>query len=75
MSKDGRVVAKRTGIGSGDADTQAAIWAEMVRLYRMESGLVVNGLIWPALEIMVCEHRLLAWISTAYRSPNTGLVY
>ncbi|MGH8727212.1 MAG: DUF7380 domain-containing protein, partial [Burkholderiales bacterium] len=41
MSRDGRVIAKRPSMGLGDAesdDTQAAIWAEMVKHYGMELG-------------------------------------
>jgi hypothetical protein len=59
MSRDGRVIAKRPGMGLGDADsddTQAAIWAEMVKHYGMEIGLVVQGDIWPALEVLVCRY-------------------
>jgi hypothetical protein len=61
MSRDGRVIAKRPGMGLGDADsddTQAAIWAEMVKHYCMELSLVVQGQIWPALEVLALEHRL-----------------
>lgn len=61
MSRDGRVIAKRPGMGlsNGDSeDTQAAVWAEMVKHYGMELGLVVQGDIWPALEVLTLEHRL-----------------
>ena len=74
MSRDGRVVAKRPGMGFGDANSdeyKAALWTEMVRHYGMELGLVVQGEIWPALEIMRLEHRLRAddFINIASRSP------
>jgi len=74
MSRDGRVIAKRPGMGLGDAesdDTQAAIWAEMVKHYGMELGLVVQGKIWPVLEVLVLEHRLREsdFVAMASRSP------
>jgi hypothetical protein len=74
MSRDGRVIAKRPGMGLGDADsddTQAAIWAEMVKHYGMEIGLVVQGDIWPALEVLAVEHRLREndFVVIAGRSP------
>jgi hypothetical protein len=74
MSRDGRVIAKRPGMGLGDADsddTQAAIWAEMVKHYCMEVGLVVQGDIWPALEVLSLEHRLCEsdFVAIASRSP------
>ena len=61
MSRDGRVIAKRPGMGFGDANSdeyKAAVWAEMVRHYGMELGLVVQADIWPALEVLRLEHRL-----------------
>jgi len=61
MSRDGRVIAKRPSMGLGDADsedTQVAVWAEMVKDYGMELSLVVQGNIWPALEVLALEHRL-----------------
>lgn len=61
MSKDGRVVAKRPGMGFGDANSdeyKATVWAEMVKHYGMGLGIVVQGDIWPALEVLVLEHRL-----------------
>jgi len=74
MSRDGRVIAKRPGLGLGDAesdDTQAAIWAEMVKHYGMELGLVVQGDIWPALEVLALEHRLREsdFVAMASHSP------
>jgi hypothetical protein len=74
MSRDGRVIAKRPGMGLGDTesdDTQAAIWAEMVKHYGMELGLVVQGDIWPALEVLTLEHRLREsdFVAIASRSP------
>jgi hypothetical protein len=61
MSRDGRVIAKRPGLGFGDAHSdehQATLWAEMIKYYGMGLSLVVQGDIWPALEVLVLEHRL-----------------
>lgn len=61
MSRDGRVVAKRPGMGFGDANSEefkATVWAEMVKHYGMSLGIVVQGDIWPALGVLVLEHRL-----------------
>jgi len=74
MSRDGRVIAKRPGMGLGDAesdDTQAVIWAEMVKHYGMELGIVVQGSVWPALEILALEHRLREsdFVAIASHSP------
>lgn len=74
MSRDGRVVAKRPGMGFGDANSdeyKATLWAEMVKHYGMELGLVVQGEIWPALEVLRLEHRLREedFIAIANRSP------
>jgi len=74
ISRDGRVIAKRPGMGLGDAnsdDTQVTIWAEMVKHYGMELGLVVQGDIWPALEVLALEHRLQEsdFVAIASRSP------
>lgn len=74
MSRDGRVIAKRPGMGFGDVNSEeykATLWAEMVKNYGMELGLVVQGEIWPALEVLRLEHRLRAedFISIANRSP------
>lgn len=61
MSRDGRVVARSPGIGFGDANSEeyeSTLWAEMLKLYTMELGLVVQGMILPALEVLRIEHRL-----------------
>ena len=59
MSHDGRVIAKRPSADlGGDGDNEATVWPEMVKHYTMELGIVVQGNIWPALEIMRQEHRL-----------------
>lgn len=74
MSRDGRVVAKRPGIGFGDTQSDeylATLHAEMVKYYGLELGLVVQGQVWPALEILRLEHRFCAedFINIARRSP------
>jgi hypothetical protein len=74
MSRDGRVIAKRPGMGldnSDSDDTEAAIWAEMVKQYSMELGLVVLSYIWPALEVLALEHRLREsdFVAIASESP------
>jgi hypothetical protein len=74
MSRDGRVTAKRSSMRFGDTNSEeykAAVWAEMVKHYGMELSLVVQGNIWPALEILRLEHRLRAedFTTIANRSP------
>lgn len=74
MSRDGRVIAKRPGMGFGNVNSdeyKATLWAEMVKHYGIELGLIVQGEIWPALEILRLEHRLRAddFIAIANRSP------
>jgi len=61
VSKDGRVIAKRPGMNFGgeeEPENEATIWAEMIKHYGLEIGLVVQGTIWPALETLLLEHRL-----------------
>lgn len=74
MSRDGRVIAKRPAMGFGNVDSdeyKATLRAEMVKHYGIELGLVVQGEIWPALEVLRLEHRLCAddFITIASRSP------
>jgi hypothetical protein len=73
-STDGRVIAKRPGMKPGDTsskDYQVVLLAEMEKYYVMELQLVVQGYIWPALEVMVLEHRLREgdFFSIATNSP------
>lgn len=61
ISRDGRVVAKQSAAdfseaGSGGGDP--ALWAQMIRNYQILIDIVVQGKIWPALEVLVLEHRL-----------------
>lgn len=61
MSRDGRVIAKRppTSLGAEPStDDEIAIRAEMIRDYGILVGIVVQGDIWPAHEVLLLEHRL-----------------
>lgn len=72
MSSDGRVIAKRPGADFGSVDAEeSALWAETVKHYVMELGIVVQGDIWPALEIVRLEHRIreLDFVMLAKQSP------
>lgn len=74
MSRDGRVIAKRPAMSLGSeltADDEIAIRAEMIRDYGMLVSIVVQGDIWPALEVLLLEHRLreVDFIALARNSP------
>ncbi|WP_416140471.1 DUF4209 domain-containing protein [Halomonas sp. HK25] len=72
MSADGRVIAKRSGVDFGSTDAEeSALWAETVKHYIMELGIVVQGDIWPALEIVRLEHpvRERDFVMLARQSP------
>lgn len=59
LSRDGRVVAKRPGFGSVDSEEyQVALRAEMVTYYSMEIGLIAQGQLLPALNVLSLEHRV-----------------
>lgn len=61
LSRDGRVVAKRPGFGFGSADSeeyQVTLRAEMVKNYSMEIGLIAQGQLLPALDVLSLEHRV-----------------
>lgn len=61
MSRDGRVIAKRPAMSLGGELTNSdeiAIRAEMIRDYGILVSIVVQGDIWPALEVLLLEHRL-----------------
>jgi hypothetical protein len=74
MSRDGRVIAKRPGLSrsgtSSDGD-EVTIRAEMIRDHGILIGIVVQGDIWPALEILWLEHRLheADFVGLASESP------
>ncbi|HKI01055.1 MAG TPA: DUF4209 domain-containing protein [Thermoanaerobaculia bacterium] len=72
-SIDGRVIAKLPGMAASDTNSkeyQTRVWIEMVDTYKMEISLVVQGSIWPALEVVLLEHRLREsdFVSIASRS-------
>jgi hypothetical protein len=61
MSRDGRVIAKRGGMslgGAPSAEDEVVIRSEMIRDYGITVVVVVQGNIWPALEVLLLEHRL-----------------
>ena len=61
LSRDGRVIAKRPGMSMGSTlsdDDEIVIRAEMIRDYGILLAIVVQGDIWPALEVLLLEHRL-----------------
>lgn len=61
ISRDGRVIAKRPAMGLGGElteDDEIAIRAEMIRDYGILVNIVTQGDIWPALEVLLLEHRL-----------------
>lgn len=61
FSREGRVVAKRPGLGIGQPSSvdEEAIWATMVRDHMLTVGLVVQGQVVPALQTLTLEHRAL----------------
>ena len=74
MSRDGRVIAKQPAMSLGSeltADDEIAIRAEMIRNYGILVSIVVQGDIWPALEVLLLEHRLreVDFIALARNSP------
>lgn len=74
MSSDGRVIAKRPAIGLGGVlteDDEVAIRAEMIKDYGILVSIIVHGDIWPALEVLLLEHRLCErhFIELARQSP------
>lgn len=61
MSRDGRVIARRPAMSLGGElteDDEIAIRAEMIRDYGILVSIVTQGDIWPALEVLLLEHRL-----------------
>jgi hypothetical protein len=74
ISRDGRVIAKRPAIsfsGSSSDENRTAVWAQMIRYYQGGLGLVVQGEILPALNVLLLEHRLVEsdFIDLARHSP------
>ena len=61
LSRNGRVVAKRPGFGFGSTESpeyQLTLWAEMVKHYSMEIGLIVQSQLLPALDAFSLDHRI-----------------
>lgn len=61
LSRDGRVVAKRPGMRSGEGsneENEMVIWARMIQDYGRIISITVQGAILPGLEILLAEHRL-----------------
>ena len=79
MSRDGRVIATRPGImphstfsNNDEADDgEETILAKMVENYCIHVGLVVQGCILPAQEVLILEHRLREadFVNIARHSP------
>ena len=72
MSSDGRVIAKRPGTTFGNApEDEIGIRAQMIRDRGLATGLIVQGEIVPALEVMLHEHRLTLgdFVALARQSP------
>ena len=71
IASDGRVVAKRPGVSGHEKDIEASLWEAMIRQYELEIGLIVNGWIVPALDVIRAEHRIREWefVSLAAQSP------
>lgn len=74
LSRDGRVIAKRPAMSLGgepSPDDEVAIRAEMVRDYGILVSIVVQGDVWPALEVLLLEHRLREadFVGLARQSP------
>ena len=74
MSADGRVIAKRPAMSLQAESTEndeIAIRAEMIRDYGIFVNIEVQGQIWPALEVLLLEHRLREtdFVELANQSP------
>ena len=71
MSQDGRGISKRPGINVSPDDDEIGIHSQMIQDYQIAVSLVVQGCIWPALEILLLEHRLQEadFINLARQSP------
>lgn len=70
ISSDGRVIAKSPRVDFGSEDDKT-LWTQTVRYYLMELELVVQGIIWPALQMVRLEHRIreVDFVSLAQQSP------
>lgn len=57
ISSDGRVIARHAGSSPTDSNETVIRYA-MIRNHDIQIGIIVQGMIWPALEEMLLEHRL-----------------
>jgi hypothetical protein len=61
VSRDGRVIAKNPGIvlsGEPTSEDESVIRKVMIQNYGIMVGIIVQGFILPALEVLIVEHRL-----------------
>lgn len=73
-SRDGRTIAKRPGMDFDDVsseNSESTIRATMAQNYGFEIGLRVQGVIWPAHDVLLLEHRLREhdFVDLAAQSP------
>ena len=70
FSTDARKVATRAGLGVGEPSDEA-VFTEVVRAFRWRIDLCVKALIYPALEVLMLEHRFDTGFLTdiCYESP------
>lgn len=57
-SSTGRVIAKHDGRDQDNEEDSEALWHELITNYCIQIDLGVAARIWPALEVVRCEHRL-----------------
>jgi len=71
MSADGRVIAKQPSAYFSGENSEAILWPDMVKFYERGLNLVVQGCIWPALEVIRQEHRIkeMDFYSLVVQSP------
>ena len=71
MSRDGRVVAKRPGLGPGGTPSTQEVASVMIQEHGTFANVVVHSLIWPALHVLWLDHRLreIDFIRLAEQSP------
>ncbi len=72
FDRDGRVIAKRAAYGLGNTESdEASLLADMVQDFQIEMGLIVQGYLLPALDVMHGEHRVCErdFIDIANHSP------
>ena len=57
-SRDGRVVAKRSGLSAEGTPSIEDVTSVMIQQHGIFVSIVVQSLIWPALQVLHLEHRL-----------------